>query len=88
MKEMGLHATDTERSVFAGEYEFKGKKVWMLLLAYVGDLTSDECLQRSRSRCVPGTPGTFSEDQVTGILSRDEKIDFLRQSSTNHFDAA
>ena len=38
MKEMGLHAADAEKSVFSGEYEFRGKKVWMLLLAYVDDL--------------------------------------------------
>ena len=69
MKEMGLHASATEKSVFSGEYEFRGKKVWMLLLAYVDDLMI-ACRDREAAL-------NLVEIKVTGILSRDKRIEFL-----------
>ena len=76
VKEMGLHASDTEKSVFSGEYEFKGKKVWMLLLAYVDDLMI-ACKDREAALNLIERLGRSVKIKVTGILSRDKKIDFL-----------
>ena len=76
VKEMGLHASDTEKSVFSGEYEFKGKKDWMLLLAYVDDLMI-ACKDREAALNLVERLGRSVKIKVTGILSRDKKIDFL-----------
>ena len=76
VKEMGLHASDTEKSVFSGEYEFKGKKVWMLLLAYVDDLMI-ACKDKEAALNLVERLGRSVKIKVTGILSRDKKIDFL-----------
>ena len=76
VKEMGLHASDTEKSVFSGEYEFKGKKVWMLLLAYVDDLMI-ACKDKEAALNLVERLGRSVKIKVTGILSRDRKIDFL-----------
>ncbi|OLQ08129.1 Retrovirus-related Pol polyprotein from transposon TNT 1-94 [Symbiodinium microadriaticum] len=76
VKEMGLHASDTEKSVFSGEYEFKGKKVWMLLLAYVDDLMI-ACKDKEAALNLVERLGCSVKIKVTGILSRDKKIDFL-----------
>ena len=76
VKEMGLHASDTEKSVFSGEYEFKGKKVWMLLLAYVDDLMI-ACKDREAALNLIERLGRSVKIKVTGILSRDKKIEFL-----------
>ena len=74
---MGLHASsDTEKSVFSGEYEFKGKKVWMLLLAYVDDLMI-ACKERDAALNLIERLGRSVKIKVTGILSKDKKIDFL-----------
>ena len=75
VKEMGLHASDTEKSVFSGEYEFKGKKVWMLLLAYVDDLMI-ACKDKEAALNLVERLGRSVKIKVTGILSRDKKIDF------------
>ncbi|CAE7832152.1 TY4B-J [Symbiodinium microadriaticum] len=76
VKELGLHASDTEKSVFSGEYEFKGKKDWMLLLAYVDDLMI-ACKDREAALNLVERLGRSVKIKVTGILSRDKKIDFL-----------
>ena len=76
VKEMGLHASDTEKSVFSGAYEFKGKKVWMLLLAYVDDLMI-ACMERDAALNLIERLGRSVKIKVTGILSKDKKIDFL-----------
>ena len=76
VKEMGLHASDTEKSVFSGAYEFKGKKVWMLLLAYVDDLMI-ACKERDAALNLIERLGRSVKIKVTGILSKDKKIDFL-----------
>ena len=76
VKEMGLHASDTEKSVFSGEYEFKGKKVWMLLLAYVDDLMI-ACKDKEPALNLVERLGRSVKIKVTGILSRDKKIDLL-----------
>ena len=76
VKEMGLHATDTEKSVFSGEYEFRGKKVWMLLLAYVDDLMI-ACRDREAALNLIERLGRSVKIRVTGILSRDKRIEFL-----------
>ena len=74
---MGLHASsDTEKSVFSGEYEFKGKKVWMLLLAYVDDLMI-ACKERDAALNLIERLGRSVKIKVTGILSKDKKVDFL-----------
>ena len=76
VKEMGLHASDTEKSVFSGEYEFRGKKVWMLLLAYVDDLMI-ACRDREAALNLVERLGRSVNIKVTGILSRDKRIEFL-----------
>eukprot|EP00439_Symbiodinium_sp_Y106_P078278 s2258_g17.t1 len=75
---MGLRASDTEKSVFSGEYELKGKKVWMLLLAYVDDLMI-ACKDRAAAFHLIERLGRSVKIKVTGILSRDKKIEFLRR---------
>ena len=76
VKEMGLHASDTEKSMFSGEYEFRGKKVWMLLLAYVDDLMI-ACRDREAALNLVERLGRSVKIKVTGILSRDKRIEFL-----------
>ena len=76
VKEMGLHAADTEKSVFSGEYDFCGKKVWMLLLAYVDDLMV-ACRDREAALNLIERLGRSVKLKVTGILSRDKRIEFL-----------
>ena len=76
VKEMGLHASDTEKSVFSGEYEFRKKKVWMLLLAYVDDLMI-ACRDREAALNLVERLGRSVKIKVTGILSRDKRIEFL-----------
>ena len=83
VKEMGLHASsDTEKSVFSGEYEFKGKKVWMLLLAYVDDLmiASVQCTRRMESRRPPLRHLTFGRSSTMPLTSLSARSHFrLRQ---------
>ena len=75
VKEMGLHAFDTEKSVFSGASEFRGKKVWMILLAYVDDLMI-ACRDREAALNLIERLGRSVKIKVTGILSRDKRIEF------------
>ena len=57
-------------------YEVKGKKVWMLLLAYVDDLMI-ACKDREAALNLVERLGRSVQIKVKGILSRDKKVDFL-----------
>eukprot|EP00439_Symbiodinium_sp_Y106_P085600 s1008_g29.t1 len=76
VKEMGLHASDTEKSVFSGEYEFKGKKHTYEEERYVDDLMI-ACKERDAALNLIERLGRSVKIKVTGILSKDKKIDFL-----------
>ena len=73
---LGLVAADTEKSVFVGKYEFEGEFFWMLLLAYVDDLMV-ACKNTKAALDLINQLGESVKIKVTGVLSKDKKIDFL-----------
>ena len=73
---LGLVAADTEKSVFVGKYEFEGEFFWMLLLAYVDDLMV-ACKNTKAALDLISQLGERVKIKVTGVLSKDKKIDFL-----------
>ena len=76
VKDMGLTASDTEKSVCSGEYTFKGNKVWMLLLAYVDDLMI-ACRNTEAALDLVEQLGRFVKVKLTGVLKKDRKVGFL-----------
>ena len=81
---LGLVAADTEKSVFVGKYEFEGEFFWMLLLAYVDDLMV-ACKNTKAALDLINQLGESVKIKVTGVLSRDKKIDFLGRRIDGEF---
>ena len=73
---LGLVAADTEKSVFAGEYEFDGKLFWVVLLAYVDDLMI-ACKNTGAALDLISKLGESVKIKVAGVLSKDKGVDFL-----------
>ena len=76
VEELGLFACETEKTVFAGWFLFDGTHYYMVLLAYVDDLMVG-CRFLPAAKHFVECLAKQVKIKVTGILSRDKKVEFL-----------